>query len=356
MKISFAVKQVEYAKRTGNLNVEASGVVKSKKHFPYYRSENGTVEIFKPLSKTKPLTTPLFAFAEVFWSNVIDEYFMDAPRYQLAVCSGYSEEEPKYYDYGTLVPSVCDEGEHLVNLLEYYRNHPDPHVDIDNYINYCMLFYDYTDIFESSVIQENVKIGEELAMQILLSILKGDQNYHYENVAFVCDEENNVLRLAPVIDHEFSTMFLFPEDLERNITFFRDLLSSIAGVETTEDIKTKDEAERQLLIQSTTNLNRNIRYISSQYPNVAASFLEKLEKFEKDIDDIRIYNEGYVFPCNSYSFKIGQARYKNYDEEQAIELEKTMRYYDIDLTVFEKVLKSEIEKVIKSLRKELERV
>lgn len=278
MKLSFAVKQVEYANRAGNLNVEASGVVKSKKHFPYYTSENGRVEIFKPLSKTKPLTTP------------------------------------------------------------------------------CMLFYDYTNIFESSFIQGNVKIGEELAMHVLLSILKGDQNYHYENVAFICDEENNVLRLAPVIDHEFSTMFLFPEDWERNITFFKDLLSSIAGEEKIEDIKGKDEAERQLLIQSTTNLNRNIHYISSHYPNVTALFLEKLEKFEKDIDGIHIYDEGYVFPCNSFSFKIGQARYKNDDEEQAIELEKNMRYYDIDLTAFEKVLKSEIEKVIKSLRQELENV
>lgn len=353
MELSFDVKQIEYATRSGNLNVEASGVVKSKKHFPYYIAEDGAVDIFKPLSKTKPLTTPLFAYAEVFWSNVINEYFTEAPRYQLAICAGYSEEEPKYYDYGTLVPSVCGKGEHLVNLLEFYRSHPDPHVNIDNYVNYCILFYDYTNIFESLYIQENSKIGEELAMQVLLSILKGDQNYHYENVAFICDAENNVLRLAPVIDHEFSTMFLFPEDTERNACHFWDLLSSIAGIEDTKNIKGKDEAERQLLIRSTTNLNRNIHYISEHYPNVVTLFLEKLEVFEKDIEAIHIYDKGYLFPCNSYSFQIGQARYKNNNEKRAIELEENMKYYDIDLAVFEKILKTEITAVIKSLRQEL---
>lgn len=349
MNLSFDVRYVEYANRSGNLKVEASGVVKSKKHFPYYISENGTVEIFKPLSKTKPLTTPLFAYAEVFWSNIIDKYFMDAPRYQLAICAGYSEAEPKYYDYGTLVPSVCGKGEHLVNLLEYYRKHPDPCVDIAHYVNYCMLFYDYTNIFESLFIQENKEIGEELAMQVLLSILKGDQNYHYENVAFICDENNEVLRLAPVIAHEFSTMFLFPEDIERNACHFWDFLGSIAGIEDAKDRKGKDEEERQLLIRSTTNLNRNMRYIAIHYPKVVTSFLEKLEAFEKDIDAIRIYDRGYLFPCNSNSFRIGQARYKNNNEKQALEIEKNMEYYDIEVSVFEKVLKTEIVKVIKSL-------
>lgn len=66
MNLSFSIQKMDYDLRAGNLDAEASGVVKSKKHFPYYVLEDGTVEIFKPLSKTKPFTTPLFAYAEVF--------------------------------------------------------------------------------------------------------------------------------------------------------------------------------------------------------------------------------------------------------------------------------------------------
>ena len=32
-------------------------------------------------------------------------------------------------------------------------------------------------------------MAEQLAMQVLISVLKGDQNYHYENVAFLCDKD-----------------------------------------------------------------------------------------------------------------------------------------------------------------------
>lgn len=352
MNISFSIKKLDYGLRAGNLAIEASGVVKSKKHFPYYVAEDGTVEIFKPLSKTKPFTTPLFAYAEVFWSNVIRRYFLEVPIYHLAVCTGYSETEPKYYDYGTVVPSVCQKGEHLVNLLEFYRDNPDMHVNIDNYVNYCMLFYDYTDIFESRFIQENVSIGEELAMQVLVSILKGDQNYHYENVAFICDEQNQVLRLAPMIDHEFSTMFLFPDDVVRNVSCFSDLLDSIEGKKCSENRKIKDAGERKLLLQSSRNLNRNIRYISVHYPNVVKQFQKGLDGFEKEIDKIHLYDGGYLFPCNSNTYQVGQIRYKDEEEEKAKELEKTILCHDIDLQLVEGILKKEIAKVIETMRKE----
>ncbi len=51
-----------YAERTGNLKAEAVGVVSGEKHFPVF--EGGMV--FKPLTKSKPLSTLLFAYAEVF--------------------------------------------------------------------------------------------------------------------------------------------------------------------------------------------------------------------------------------------------------------------------------------------------
>ena len=89
-----------YADRTGNLTAEAVGVVKGEKYFPVF--EGGMV--FKPLTKSKPFSTPLFAYAEVFWSEVIRGYFVEAPQYRLAFCEGYEKEVPKYYDYGTVSP------------------------------------------------------------------------------------------------------------------------------------------------------------------------------------------------------------------------------------------------------------
>ncbi len=100
--------------------------------------------VFKPLTKSKPLSTRCFAYAEVFWSWVIDAYFIPAPQYQLALCRGYEAECGKYYDYGTVSPMIYEEGEHLLNLLEFFRAYPDDKVQIDDYLNYCQMFYDYT--------------------------------------------------------------------------------------------------------------------------------------------------------------------------------------------------------------------
>ena len=58
------------------------------------------------MTKTKPYTTPLYAYSEVIWSNIINKYFEYAPIYQLAFCNGYEENEPKYYDRGTLVENI----------------------------------------------------------------------------------------------------------------------------------------------------------------------------------------------------------------------------------------------------------
>ena len=53
-------------------------------------------------------------------------------------------------------------------------------------------------------------------MQVLISVLRGDQNYHYENVTFLCDKDGGIISLAPMIDHEFSTYFMFPDDISRH--------------------------------------------------------------------------------------------------------------------------------------------
>lgn len=73
---------------------------------------------------------------------------MPAPRYELAICEGYEAVNEKYLDYGTAVPMAYKEGESILNLLEFFRKYPDEKVDIDNYVNYCQMFYDYRDILK----------------------------------------------------------------------------------------------------------------------------------------------------------------------------------------------------------------
>ena len=75
-KPSYLPKKYKYSARTGNLKAEAVGVVKGEKHFPVFKGNL----VFKPLTKSKPLSTPLFAYAEVFWSWLIDAYFLPAPQ------------------------------------------------------------------------------------------------------------------------------------------------------------------------------------------------------------------------------------------------------------------------------------
>ena len=79
MKINYETVHFNNADRIGNLTAEAVGVVKGEKHFPVYSGNR----IFKPLSKSKPFSTPLFAYAEVFWSNVINEYFVKSHHFEM---------------------------------------------------------------------------------------------------------------------------------------------------------------------------------------------------------------------------------------------------------------------------------
>ncbi len=316
----FDNKKYDYANRAGNLKAEAVGVVKGEKHFPIFPGNL----VFKPLTKSKPFSTPLFAYAEVFWSQVINEYFMPAPLYQLAFCFGYEKETGKYYDYGTIVPMIYKEGEHLLNLLEFFRAYPDEKADIDNYLNYCQMFYDYTDILETAFFQEHPQIAEQLAMQILVSILKGDQNYHYENVAFLCDSSNKILRMAPMIDHEFSTYFMFPDSTARHEYWFGQLQRSIAGdpVSPEEFSQLPNPTERRLMKKSAVCLHKNLLYMKDHFPETVQEFALKLNALETALlKDPRAFflekSLGYPDTANSNAFYIGKARYKDHDETQA---------------------------------------
>ena len=130
-KANYSSQIYEYSSRTRNLTAETVGVVKGEKYFPVF-NEN---LVFKPLTKSKPFSTPLFAYAEVFWSWVINEYFVSAPQYQLAICKDYETETEKYYDYGTVCPMIYGKGEHLMNLLEFFRKYPGDKVNINDYVN-----------------------------------------------------------------------------------------------------------------------------------------------------------------------------------------------------------------------------
>ena len=274
----YKVRHYQYKNRIGNLKSEAVGVVSGEKHFPIFPGNM----IFKPLTKSKPFSTPLYAYAEVFWSTIINEYFMPAPRYELAICEGYEAVNEKYLDYGTAVPMAYKEGESLLNLLEFFRKYPDEKVDIDNYVNYCQMFYDYRDIFEADFLQEHQEMAEQLAMQVLISVLKGDQNYHYENVAFLCDKDGGIISLAPMIDHEFSTYFMFPDDISRHVYWLMELSKSIRGWEVRpgEYDNFKDPEERKLMEKSATCIHKNLLYIKEEILTYRLSYTYRHRIFQ----------------------------------------------------------------------------
>jgi hypothetical protein len=325
--MNYDVIKLNYNDRNGNLKVKASGVVKSDKFFPTYKIDNENY-IFKPLSKTKPLTTPLFSYAEVFWSNIINDYFIKCPIYQLAICNGYSDNEPKYYDYGCLVKNILQENEHLVNLLEYFRINPDKNVNIDSYINYCLYLYDYTMIFESNFIKNNKEIGNQLAIQVLLSILRADQNFHYENVSFVCDVNNNILRMAEPIDFEFSTMFLFIDVLNLNLNYFSEFIN--------------------FFNDSNSVLYKNIKYIEKHYNSIFNNFMNNIILLKENLNNyLLIDKNNFIQPFNSFVYRIYENEYKNGKNEITNEM---LKKYQINLNIFNQILKLEIEQVINTLQ------
>ena len=320
-KANYISQIYEYSSRIGNLKAEAVGVVKGEKHFPVFTGNM----VFKPLTKSKPFSTPLFAYAEVFWSWVINEYFVPVPQYQLAICRGYEAETEKYYDYGTVCPMIYGEGEYLMNLLEFFRKYPDGKVKIDDYVNYCQMFYDYTHILGADYFQTHQELAEELAMQILISVLKGDQNYHYENIAFICNEAGEILRLAPMIDHEFSTYFMFPDSMSRHMYWFEQFQRSIAGDEVQPDeyADFTNEEERRLMEKSATCIHGNLTYIKEHYPKVTEMFLKKLDELEADLranKEMCYIQKSPNYPdrANSNAYLMGKARYKDHDEEKAV--------------------------------------
>ena len=92
MTFDWNVYHYDYRNRLRNLTSSAKGVVKSNKFFPVFL-EDGKEKVFKPLSKTKPLSTPYFAYSEVYWSTIINKYFdSNTPIYRLAICQNIEDD------------------------------------------------------------------------------------------------------------------------------------------------------------------------------------------------------------------------------------------------------------------------
>lgn len=298
--------ELNYKDRIRNLDIKASSKVKSNKFFPVFLID-GKEFIFKPLSKSKPFTTPMFAFAEKFWSDFFCE-LRYMPKYELAICHGYEEAEKKYYDYGTIVANILRKDEQIINLYEYFEENPDSHINISDYTNYCMMFYDYRPFFETDFFKINPEIAKEFAMQLLMSIVSGDENFHYENVQFI--KYKNQIELAPMLDHEFSVMFLAPD-------------YPIFCIECNEDYMEDLEHGVQY---------KNMVYICKHFPDIAKEMLDFLET--KNIEYINIDMDSFNFPCSYEAWKIGKARYKDNDEELALKLETQIKLKTVNFLEF----------------------
>ncbi len=357
MEVDFNVKEYNYDLRDGNLDSEAKGVVKSKKNFPYF-IEDGKKVIFKPLSRTKPFSNPYFAYSEVVWSTILNNYFdKSIPIYHLAKCNGYQKDVPKYHDYGTVVESLVYHDEKLVNLYEYFKKHPDSNVKIDDYINYCLMYYDYSFFFDTDFFKNNPLMGKEIARQYLYSVLRADQNYHYENVSFVYDK-GEIKRVAKPIDHEFSTMFMYLDQKDKHDELYREYINAISlNVKDFDDIMRllfeRLPEDKKYLFTST--ILNNIKKIAKMYPDLVEEFSFSLDLLINDLQKspIILENHSFLEPFSSDDYKEGILRFKENKPGEADKVLETLDRKWVEPFEVSQKINDEIIDVAKTLRKKL---
>lgn len=342
MENLFGVINIDNKDKSGNLQVEAHSKVKSTKYFPIHIID-GKRMIFKPLSKTKPHVTPLFAYSEVYWSYIINKYFdANTPRCYLAVSRGIEEEQPKYFEQGILVESITSDRDSLISLYDYFNENPESGVDISGYINFCMKNYDYSMVLSSDFIESNRKIGEKLAFQILLSILRQDQNFHYENINFFSNGE-----VAPPIDFEYSMPFLFPDKLDVYRKYRDKYIQGLSIKYEDEEVDEITSLIRQfasdIFGSMTSTLTKNICAIVRRYPEVVSKFISALEDMIKDLPQIMLSDpDGYIGDMSSDYWEVGQACYKEDDFEKGERLKKEVKLESIDKDATFKRISSDI--------------
>lgn len=171
------------------------------------------------------------------------------------------------------------------------------------------------------------------------------------------------MRLAPMIDHEFSTYFMFPDHMGRHMYWFEELQKSIEGrpVQPEEYDYLANETERKLMEMSATCLNKNLLYIREHYPEVTRTFLKKLMNLEEALkthpEQFEIHScPDYPNRANSDAYLSGKARYKDHDEEKARLYEEKYgtKSKEINFEIISSQVTYEIKKTIQSMKKVLE--
>lgn len=343
--IDFKPVYLDIKNKYRNLDVVAKGVVKGTKYFPVFLID-GEEYIFKPISKTKPYATTLFSYAEVYWSYVINKFFdSNTPVCKLAYCHGISDEQSKYYDKGILVKSTIKDKQKLINLLEYFELYPDK-VDISNYINYCMEFYSYTDILNSDFIKSNPSLGEGLAWQILLSILRQDYNYHYENINFIM-EDGKITGINPPIDFEFSCFFMFPDNKDLQKSYYDEYIWQLR-------LKNKAQIEMAKMFNSMEAIRsknlENIAKIVEDYPHVVERFLDCLKEFGRNVDSINLSDENdFIELIDSNAWEIGYYTFKENNPEKLKKAYDKFNPKGIDKDMVFKRIKEQIKETVEEI-------
>ncbi len=354
-----SILEYDIKNKVRNLDIESNGVVSSTKYFPVFKEE-GKEKIFKPLSKTKPYSTPLFAYSEVYWSYLIKKYIdPNTPLYRIATCKNLSQEQNKYYDKGTIVNNILKEDEKLINLLELFKKYPDS-VDINEYVNYCEVQYDYNTILQSKYFSKNKELGKELAKQILCSMLRRDENYHYENVNFI-EKNGQIIGMAPMIDMEFSQMFMFPDDLEKHKEKFtrydvgmgpnfsyNDNLYFESNYGIFMDRLDNESIHDELDVYKFYNLKKNIRIITKLYPSMCKEFIRRLKKMKEEVKTINLkLDEDFLGMFSSSDWKPTRMLLKDgkteNDQEYIEALEESKKNkIKLDTKGFNKRLRKEV--------------
>ncbi len=367
----FKIKELNIKDKKGNLKKEASSKVSSTKYFPIFDIA-GKERIFKPLSKTKPLSTPLFSYSEVYWSYLINKYIdNNTPVYSLAYCIGLSDEQPKYYEKGCLVDNILSKGEELINIYEFFGKYKDPLVDISNYENYCEVQYDYTNILNSQFFAKNKELREELIKQILCSILRRDANYHYENISLIT-KEDTVIKVAPIIDVEFSEMFMYPdfENLhKRRFSCYDEGMAPLFTYNENLSYEENSSVFLDRLINGTIydkndryeffNLLKNLRVIASLEPLVVKDFLNKIEAMKEEVKCLDIqFDTEFLGEFSSEDWEATRMLYKDgklpTDKEYLVKKRKVEESRIIlDEKDFNENLKKEVLWSIEKLKKVL---
>lgn len=320
----------------------------SEKPFPVYLDERGHEEIFKPLSRSKPLVTPFFGISEVICSSIFHTFFdQDVPLYRLARCEGIRTAYPKYYEEGTLVPSVLSGDEKLITLYDVLKEHKEYGIDLTNYFNSCMTYYNYSNILDIDFFKERSDLGRGLSFRLLANSLIAHQNDHYENVNFLLEKEG-ISKVAPLIDHEFSSLFIYPDEHQAHEEVLKIHKKAISA--SLLDDRESDKITRIPL--------KNISYAVENYPEVAESFANNLIPFLNVFGEINfsITKSSYIGPVSSNYFQIGQCRYKRNNETMAKNLEETIIMKEIDLTEFSSNMFSEFHSVGTELKSSLDQL